>query len=301
MKGMVRGPLAALAAVVGVGGLDYAAGHDSDGVSLLYLAPVVACAWGQGLRCAAVAAIAASSAWVVVDALLYGEHHLPVSLWNGLSRAVILFAMAFLVSRLRRDREELAALNVRLQEYAAREAGLARTDPLTRLPNSRGFLETLSVEVARKRRSTLPLGVAYLDVDNLKRVNDTQGHAGGDKLLCQVADALRDSLRTGDVAARLGGDEFAVMFWDVGPEAAIDIAARLVGRVAEIARRYPDCGVGVSVGIAFFRVPPADPEEALRRADSAMYEAKRGGRSRVVAWTDAPPPGRLVTDQVFVS
>ena len=196
MKVLAGGQLAALAAIAGVGWLDYAAGHDYDGVSLLYLAPVVACGWWLGLRSATVAAIAASFAWFLADALLYGEHHLPVSLWNGITRVVIFFSMGFLVSRLRVDRERLAALNARLQEFAAREAGLARTDPLTGLPNSRAFLETLAVEVARRRRSDLPLCVAYLDIDNLKRVNDTQGHAAGDELLRKVAGALRQDRKS---------------------------------------------------------------------------------------------------------
>ncbi len=296
----MRGLAGAFAAIAGVGWLDYATGPDY-GVSLLYLVPVLACGWWLGLRVAAVSAIAASVAWFLADALLYGPEHLPVSLWNGITRVVIFCSMGFLISRLRIDQERLAVLNAQLQDSAAREAGLARTDPLTGLPNSRAFLETVATVAAQSRRAGLPLCVAYVDVDNLKRVNDSQGHRSGDELLCKVAGALRESLRAGDVPTRIGGDEFAVVFWDVRPQAVGEIADRLVGRVAEIARAYPDCGVGVSVGIAFFPVSPDDPEEALRRADSAMYEAKRAGKGRAVVWTDSGQPQPLATDRVFVS
>jgi diguanylate cyclase (GGDEF)-like protein len=140
------------------------------------------------------------------------------------------------------------------------------------------------------QREPVPLGLAYVDVDNFKRVNDLHGHAAGDHFLRAVAQAIRETVRTSDVAARLGGDEFAVLFVGLKQDAATLAAERLLQRIRKIAELYPGLPLGASIGMAMFSAPPAGAEEMIRAADSAMYEAKQRGKGRIEVWSAQPGP-----------
>ena len=104
---------------------------------------------------------------------------------------------------------------------------LAQEDPLTGLPNRRAFMRDLESELERTRRHGRPLALVLCDVDDLKHINDTHGHPGGDRALCAVARTLRDALRAGDTAFRIGGDEFAVLLPETTAEQAAIVAARI--------------------------------------------------------------------------
>ena len=169
-------------------------------------------------------------------------------------------------------RDEREAL--RVSDDAQRELDfLARHDPLTGLPNRYELLDRLA------RRSG-PVGLLFVDLDRFKQVNDTAGHAFGDDVLVEAAQRLRDQMRPEDVAHRLGGDEFVVVAADLVDEADAEaLAGRLVAALNE---PFRSAGVewylGASVGIALAGAPGADspdPEHLLRRADMAMFEAKR--------------------------
>jgi diguanylate cyclase (GGDEF)-like protein len=159
----------------------------------------------------------------------------------------------------------------------------ASYDALSGLKNRRSFDEELQAELARSRRYGVAGAVLMLDVDRFKQVNDTLGHAAGDRVIAEVAQALRDRARETDVLARLGGDEFAVIL------PRCDLAeARLVGETlqATIRERLGDADgaprITVSIGIAPFGEGTAgDSEAILARADTAMYEAKGAGRDAV--------------------
>lgn len=160
---------------------------------------------------------------------------------------------------------------------------LMTRDGLTGLVSHSRTREQLEIEVARAKRGDGRLALALIDVDHFKRVNDTHGHAAGDRLLQSVARTLRHRLRRTDLIGRLGGDEFAVILVDAdGPN-----AERLMNELrAELAaRRHPsgeaDFAVTLSCGIATF--PEfADAAALDAAADRALYEAKRSGRDRVV-------------------
>src|SRR5262249_39874289 len=156
----------------------------------------------------------AGSAGVQEDA--WGHRGEPTRdlLWNSMSRLVMLIAMAAMVVRIREDRQRLKDVNARLAELLTGAEKLARTDPLTALPNRRAFLERLGEELLRAKRNATPVCIAYLDVDNFKHLNDMRGHVEGDEFLKHIAHAIKDTVRETDVAARLGGDEFAVLFTD---------------------------------------------------------------------------------------
>ncbi|MDE3069717.1 MAG: sensor domain-containing diguanylate cyclase [Acidobacteriota bacterium] len=154
------------------------------------------------------------------------------------------------------------------------------TDHLTSLANRRG-LELL----VNERRGRRPAGVLSVDVDDLKGANDTHGHDAGDEVIVAVARAIESVLRGGDVAARVGGDEFAVVIFDAGPEATATAARRMLDALARApAGAHP---ARASVGIAHAG-PEESVEDALRRADEAMYEAKRAGGMRLLIARDAP-------------
>jgi diguanylate cyclase (GGDEF)-like protein len=148
--------------------------------------------------------------------------------------------------------------------------------------NRRGFDERLRRLLSRS--AAQPPLLAVLDVDHFKRINDSHGHAVGDAVLSGVGARLHDALRPLDVAVRLGGEEFAVIW--LSPEAGGE--QRLGERLREaIAGRPFETAAGplavtVSVGVAQARGPEEAPEALFSRADAALYEAKRGGRNRVV-------------------
>jgi diguanylate cyclase (GGDEF)-like protein len=267
-----------------VGLLDYSTGPWLS-FALLYVTPVLAAAWWLGRGPALLASIAAGLAWFEAEA--WGHRGEPgrVLLWNSLSRLVMLMVMAGLVVRIREDRRRLKEMNTKLAELLTGAEKLARTDPLTGLPNRRAFLERLGDELTRARRNGGPVCIAYLDVDNFKTLNDQQGHVEGDEFLRRISQAIKDTVRATDVAARLGGDEFAVLFTDAKRIAVEALAQRLLARVRALGDRYPGLDLGASVGMAWFAEPPADAKVLLQRADSAMYRAKEAGKHRFALWT----------------
>jgi diguanylate cyclase (GGDEF)-like protein len=154
-------------------------------------------------------------------------------------------------------------------------------DPLTGLPNRTLFLEKVIDRIGHAGEK-MPV-VLFLDLDDFKVVNDTLGHAAGDRLLADVASRLRTVLRDGDVAARLGGDEFAVLLDDdPGLSESEAVAHRIIDsmRVAFSVGGH-DTTVGASIGIAAARLGTERADELLRNADVAMYTAKASGKNRV--------------------
>ena len=154
----------------------------------------------------------------------------------------------------------------------------ASHDPLTRLNNRRLFLERLEQEVARATASGESFSIVFLDVDELKRINDTYGHLAGDALLREVSNALMDAVRGEDVVARYGGDEFVVLL----PATPAPAAAVVAQRISEgIARHRFMAGrellqiPGVSLGVATFPRDGRTAEEILASADATLYQQKR--------------------------
>jgi len=161
-----------------------------------------------------------------------------------------------------------------LRESEERLRHLADHDALTGLANRRRLEAALSEHLARCERYGPEGAVLLLDIDHFKTVNDTEGHAAGDQLLKDVADVLRRDLRDSDTLARLGGDEFAVLLPKADSRQAIRVAAKLVGAVRDI-------GATISVGaVASERLDRFTVDEALAKADHAMYNAKTAGRDR---------------------
>jgi diguanylate cyclase len=170
---------------------------------------------------------------------------------------------------------------VQRKQFEATLITQANFDPLTGLANRTLFESRLEMALARIRRSSLGLGVFFLDLNRFKQVNDTLGHAAGDKLLAQVAERLRQCLRPYDTAARFGGDEFALLV--EGIEQARDcavIAQKILNRIAEPFPGMSSATVDISIGIATcFAGEKAASKMLMRHADEAMYGAKQSPHS----------------------
>ena len=185
-------------------------------------------------------------------------------------------------ARLREQREALAhALAVNRE--------LATRDELTGLPNRRAMLDLMDLEHRRSLRSGRPMLLAELDIDHFKRVNDSHGHATGDRALQAFAGVVRASVRDTDVLARWGGEEFVLMLSDTHLDDARDLLERV--RLAVAAMEIPHAtGVlrlSVSAGLAL-HLPGDTVELTLERADQALYTAKSLGRNRVVVAPSGP-------------
>lgn len=164
----------------------------------------------------------------------------------------------------------------------------AAHDALTALPNRASATEQLRAGMARCQRDGRGLAVLFVDVDHFKRVNDTAGHAAGDRVLVEAARRMRSSVRQGDVVCRLGGDEFLVIMESVADEASAEAVGR---RLVEALSEPIDIGgrtvsVSASVGVALSLDGGVDADRLLREADEALYRAKRAGRGRVERMDD---------------
>lgn len=189
--------------------------------------------------------------------------------------------------------QELRAMNRRLQQAKAAAEEQALTDTLTGLANRRAMDQALARLIGR----SAPFGLAHLDLDHFKQVNDSHGHGAGDRVLQVVARVLTEETRTGDIVARVGGDEFVLIFPGLAQiEAMAPIAERIIARLSEpIDYRGEPCHLSASIGMtvsSLYAKPEAD--RMLSDADRALYASKSGGRSRATAWSlqDPPQPDR---------
>ncbi|MBL8516626.1 MAG: diguanylate cyclase [Betaproteobacteria bacterium] len=176
------------------------------------------------------------------------------------------------------DISERKAMEERLREMAV-------TDPLTGALNRRRFMELGEQEFHRTRRTGEPLSVLMLDIDHFKRVNDTRGHPAGDAVIRALADITKQSLRALDTVARLGGEEFAALLPMTPLAAAAEVGERIRAAVAASPVAWEDRPIAFTVSIGAAELQPTGQhfEALLASADQALYEAKHGGRNRVVA------------------
>lgn len=162
-------------------------------------------------------------------------------------------------------------------------ARLANTDPLTGLDNRRAFMAKAQSEYERARRYARPLGILQIDIDHFKSINDSHGHHSGDEILRLVGLICRASLRSADVAGRLGGEEFGILLPETPLTEARTIGERLRSKIEAEPEwdQNQEVELTVSVGATELCCSDDHINDALRRADAALYEAKRLGRNRV--------------------
>lgn len=180
--------------------------------------------------------------------------------------------------------EELHRLNRELES-------LARTDALTGTPNRMAANEALLREFARFKRGHPPYAVLMMDIDYFKRINDTYGHATGDDILRSVASIIRDGIRATDFFGRVGGEEFMALLLAADQIQAESVAEK-IRSIVESTGLEPVGTVTISIGACIVQTSDRNPDDALKRADEALYRAKTAGRNRVVVSNESTPPMR---------
>ena len=236
-------------------------------LGVLYIIPVLLVTWTEGLVWGVVFGLASIT---LREAVAWDQMPAATAVYWRLGNAlayvaVVAVAMAGL-QKLRKSQAELARL--------------VTQDSLTNVLNARAFVDRLGLELERNRRYLRPLALMYMDLDDFKVINDTHGHQTGDAVLRLVADAMRTSVRTSDVVGRLGGDEFAVLMPETDAQLADAAAKRLVASLRDVFRGTPN--VTASIGVVACTATEASTDDLLRRADRAMYDAKKAGKDRVV-------------------
>lgn len=254
-------------------------------VALLFMAGL------GGFRSVAALSALMMGGYYGIAVLLHHEGY-PLSLGSeaAITGSVFLVSIyaGIVFERLRAERREMHELRRRLSE-------LALTDSLTGLPNRRRFEEVLQSELDRACRYSGRCTVGMVDVDFFKHYNDAVGHLAGDAVLRELADVMRREIRLHDMVARYGGEEFALIMINAGKREARPVLERLLHEVQEHPFRHRDIQplgrITVSAGLASVPEDGTTADELLRKADAALYRAKRSGRNRLCLADDPVPAG----------
>ncbi len=250
-----------------VGAIDYLTGFELS-LSIFYLIPVALVSW-YGPRWAGFLLCGISALiWLVADS---AAGH-PYSRWiMPIENAAVRLGFFLVTTQL------LGTLRARLRH----EEILARTDGLTQVLNARAFTGVSERLLRLAERHQHPVALAYIDVDNFKAVNDTQGHSAGDLVLMTIAGTITRCIRSTDVVGRMGGDEFAVLMPETGYAGAHTAVAKVHEELVResAAHNWP---IGFSIGVAVFSAVPPTVDGALRAADGLMYRVKQAGKNNVL-------------------
>lgn len=243
--------------------LDYITG-DEIAFSIFYLIPVGFAAWYGSRSSGLLISVLGSMAWLALDISTGHENYGPaVVIWNAFVRFGSLGITSLLVSV--------------LNKLYRNEHEMAQIDSLTGAFNHRGFYERAQVEIYRTSRYNSVFSVAYIDIDDFKKVNDNHGHHVGDRLLQSMVQAVQWNIRATDSIARIGGDEFAILL----PETDEPAARQVIGKLQENLRRaMMSDGIPItfSVGVMTFNKPPEGVDDMLKLVDALMYDVKKNGK-----------------------
>jgi diguanylate cyclase (GGDEF)-like protein len=256
----------AIAGVAMVGIPDYVIGSEIS-LAVFYLGPVGLATWYAGKKTGTLVAMI-SSLCALADDLAAGHFQVRPGIlaWTGLLNLGFMLVVVYLLATLRSQ-----------IEFAEK---VARSDSVTGLFNRRAFLEHLELHLSLAGRDGKPTTLAYLDLDDFKRINDRYGHQAGDEVLRLVATALQESTRRTDVVARLGGDEFALLIVGADQVSAVGVIAKVRHALLQLADPKR-AGVRCSIGCVTFNPPPPNASVALQAVDALMYQIKRRGKNGV--------------------
>jgi diguanylate cyclase (GGDEF)-like protein len=246
-----------------IGLIDYWTGYEYA-LSLFYVLPISLITWSINRKIGYAASVISALVWYLAD--LYSGHPFSqpqIIYWNTLIRFAFFVIITFLLSSLKSSLE--------------REKELSHTDFLTGASNSRNFYEVMEMEINRHKRYQHPFTLAYIDVDNLKSINDLYGHASGDLVLKDLVNSLKKRIRNTDMIARLGGDEFAIFFPETDKQAAPERIKKLcIDNINQSGKP-----ITVSIGVLSCKVLPGSIDELITMADKLMYTAKTDGKNTV--------------------
>jgi len=246
--------------------LDYFTGPEIA-FSLVYLIPVMTSAWFTKKPFAIVVSIVSAATWAIAE-ITSGRFysHAAIHVWNTITMLGFFLVVTTLLERLKRNLND--------------ERVLSRIDYLTGVMNPRSFYEFMDLEIERSKRYEHPFTIAYIDMDNFKKINDTFGHPAGDNVLQIFADILKNNLRKTDVIARLGGDEFVIFLPETDNKAAkqaIEKIKKSVNKNKDL-KDYP---ITSSIGVLTYKTNPPSTDKIMKSVDSLMYSAKNRGKNAV--------------------
>lgn len=251
--------------VVFLGIIDYLTGYEIS-FSIFYLLPVMITSWfGKRVYALAISVFSATT-WYLADIASGNTYsHYMIPIWNSIVRLGFFLIVTF----------SLATIKTLLEK----EKFLSRIDFLTDVTNSRAFYEIATTEMERSARYKHPFSLAYIDIDDFKKVNDKLGHSAGDKLLNSIATAIKENIRSIDMIARLGGDEFAILMPETNDQNAITAMNKVLKHLFDrmLEDNWP---VTFSIGIVTCS-ESCNLDELLREADNLMYTAKARGKNRI--------------------
>jgi len=256
-----------LLCVILAGYLDLQTG-DRISMILLYSVPILLSSRYCGRVEGIIVAVGAAASWFVFNVIYsHPEASGAILSWNAFNRFGVFALIAYTVT-----------LQAKLRISLEREKLRANTDRLTGLLNKGAFRERVEGEIYRARRYSHPISLAFIDLDNFKHVNDTQGHARGDKLLQDVAETIVLTIRNTDLVARVGGDEFTVFFPETGERQVRRAIEKLV-KVLDIMTSQSGWQVTASIGVVTCAEVNETYDELLGKADKLMYAAKEKGKN----------------------
>jgi diguanylate cyclase (GGDEF)-like protein len=234
-------------------------------MAVLFLVPVSFAAWFLAPFMGWITALLSTLVMLFFDVRHHGDSAATIY-WNAVLNLGMFSFFVFVFAEVR--------------ALYQREQALSSHDPLTGLLNRRAFTSIVSMENERIKRHHHPLTLAYIDLDNFKLVNDDHGHAAGDALLRNVAQAIKTAMRSTDFVARLGGDEFAILLPETDSAAARAVMEKLQEKLLSAAREvnYP---LTFSIGTVTFENGSESPAEMINLADSTMYSVKQRGKNGV--------------------
>lgn len=252
--------------IIGVLGIiDTLTGKELD-FSLFYVIPILIVTWHTGLGAGIVFSLISALVWLLSDVLSGNVTLLSIYAWNTLIRLGFFLTIAFLLSRL------LTVLE--------HEREIAHTDYLTGALNSLFFYNVLQMEINRSLRYKNLFTIAYIDLDNLKTVNDEFGHATGDEVLCFVVNQIKNSLRKVDVVARLGGHEFALLMPETTQKSAQVVLSKLQHNILAGMQKN-NWPVTLSIGVLTCIDTPPTANEAIKKVDDLMYSVKKSSKNNI--------------------
>lgn len=241
--------------------------HPAFEIYGLYLIPALLATWFIGFNVGCVFLAVGIFSWGCVDLIHRPEMQFWIWAINSTVRSAIWLMVIWSISRIQTMSKALSQLSL--------------CDELTGLPNRRALLSRGELEMQRMKRSKNSLSIMFVDVDNFKKLNDSQGHKAGDALLEEVAEVFNHSIRKTDFVARLGGDEFAVLFPDTDEATAGRLAKKIKNAAKDVLGKSK-ISLSLSMGVATFNRAQDSFDKALAFADHLMYEVKRQGKDAIL-------------------
>jgi len=259
--------IASFILIIVIAVIDFYTGYQLS-FSIFYLMPVIWITWKAGKLAGIIYSFLSAIAWLEAD--LLAEHlytNLLIPYWNALMRLGMFILITYLLSA--------------LKQSLLKEQQSSRTDHLTQISNSKAFMEILKLELERAKRYGRPFSVSYVDVDDFKMINDTQGHQAGDELLKDIARIIQESLRQVDIVSRLGGDEFCILLPETNQEMAAEVLRRVNDKLKEILFDHSQ-QVTFSIGCVTYKDVPDSLDEIIQIADDLMYQVKKTGKNNIL-------------------